>query len=159
MNRARVMSAIGVWAAIASAAPGCARVVDADRSDGTTGGAETVGVAAIEVGDCLNRPAQNDEFADITRVPCDDPHDLEVYHAFDVKGDEMPGPNEMTNLSKEGCLARFEDFVGIPYADSALELTYYVPVEGSWAEGDREVLCLIYEPGGRLTGSMKDADR
>jgi len=33
------------------------------------------------------------------------------------------------------------------------------PTEGSWSDGDREVLCLVYDPSAETVGSLAGAAR
>ena len=49
----------------------------------------------------------------------------------------------------------FEQFVGEAYLDSRFDFSYYYPTEASWSRGDREVLCVIYDPAGPVTGSLE----
>jgi hypothetical protein len=46
------------------------------------------------------------------------------------------------------------------YVVSELEIGTAVPTLESWADGDRDLSCLVLDPGGeQLTGSMRDAKR
>lgn len=113
----------------------------------------------LEVGDCFDDPTESGEVSEVPIVECADPHDNEVYAAFDYDGDTFPGDDAMSTAADEGCQDRFEDFVGIGYFESALYSTHLVPTEESWGNGDREIICVLYEPGEKLTGSMEGAAR
>ena len=117
-------------------------------------------VFTVSVGDCLSEAQSDGEVMDVPIVPCSEPHDAEIYHDFQVEGTEYPGDEEITRLADEGCLGAFEDFVGVPYDASKLEVTYYTPTEGSWNEvDDRLVSCMIMDPAGPTTDSLEGAER
>jgi hypothetical protein len=113
----------------------------------------------LEVGDCFDDPTESGEISEVPIVDCADPHDNEVYAAFDYDGDSFPGDDAMSTAADDGCQDRFEDFVGIAYLDSALYVTHLVPTSDSWDSGDREIICVLYEPNEKLTGSMEGAAR
>jgi hypothetical protein len=117
-------------------------------------------VFTVSVGDCLTEPAESGEVSDVPIVPCSEPHDAEIYHDFTLGGTEFPGDEEVTRLADEGCIAAFEGFVGLPFEQSTLELSYYSPTETSWNQlEDRLVSCLIFAPEGPSSGSLEDATR
>jgi hypothetical protein len=113
----------------------------------------------LAVGDCFDDPASGGEVSSVESVDCAEPHDNEVYAVYDYDGDEYPGEEAMTAAADEGCEARFEDYVGIGYFDSELYSTHLTPTQDSWDEGDREIVCVLYEPGVKLEGSMEGAAR
>jgi hypothetical protein len=65
----------------------------------------------------------------------------------------------MEAITDELCLDTFESYVGVAYADSALYAMPITPSESSFGDGDREYVCVLYEPDVRLTGSMEGANR
>jgi hypothetical protein len=114
----------------------------------------------VSVGDCLSEAASEGEVSAVPIVPCSEPHDAEIYHDFQLEGTDYPGDEQVTTLADEGCFAAFEDFVGVPYDASTLEMTYYPPTEGSWNEvDDRLISCLILDPEGQTTDSLEGAER
>jgi nicotinamide riboside kinase len=70
-----------------------------------------------------------------------------VYAAFNMVGADgasFPGNAVVEQAYAEGCLERFEPFVGREFATSQYDVTAVTPTEGSWTEfDDREILCLI----------------
>ena len=125
-------------------------------------GAGEVSALDLEAGLCFNDPGDEEQVRSVSRVACDQPHDNEVFAVFDYtgQGEEFPGQEALGGQADEECEARFEDYVGIPYADSALRATYLTPSEQTWADGDREIVCYLYERDEQqLTGSMKDSRR
>lgn len=124
-------------------------------------------VFTFEVGDCFNDPEgvdlEQEEGADLTSVgavPCNEPHDNEVIHLFDVEDeDEFPGTDALMEQA-ETCTGPFEQYVGISYDESELEIFPFVPTAESWERGDREIVCAVYLPEGqKLTGTVRDAAR
>ncbi|MFC0680674.1 septum formation family protein [Lysobacter korlensis] len=119
-------------------------------------------VFSIEVGDCVTQDvsAEAEEVSAVPVVPCSEPHDLEVYAEFTIDGEEYPGDEQADTLATEGCLAEFGEFVGLSYEQSALDYTFYRPTEESWNEADdRLVSCLVGDPAGQVSESLKGAAR
>lgn len=71
----------------------------------------------------------------------------------------MPSAAEVEGIVEDQGLAEFESFVGMPYDQSALEVTWLEPTEESWEAGDRELVCMITDPAGQTTGSLEGANR
>jgi hypothetical protein len=113
----------------------------------------------LSVGDCFDDPAAGGEISSVDAVDCAEPHDNEVYALYDYDGDSYPGVDAMGAAADEGCEARFEDYVGIAYLDSELFYTHLTPTQESWDDGDREIVCVLYEPNTKLEGSMEGAAR
>jgi hypothetical protein len=118
-------------------------------------------VFSIRVGDCFDdTETADDEIQSVAAVPCEEPHDNEVYAAFDIGGenDPFPGADALFARADEACFQPFEDFVGIAYEDSRLDFFPITPTAGSWDDGDREVLCTLYDFNlAKLTGTMRDS--
>ena len=60
-------------------------------------------------------------------------------------------------MAHEGCLERFETFVGKDYESSSLDIATLYPSQESWQrQNDREVICAVYDmEAEKLTGSVK----
>ena len=111
----------------------------------------------MRVGDCFDDGSTfDDENVDsVPGVPCSNPHDNEVYAVYDVAAASFPGEG-MADMAHEGCLARFEPFVGKDYESSSLDVATLYPSPESWQENDREVVCAVYDVDAKkLTGSVK----
>ena len=76
-----------------------------------------------------------------------------------MDGDEFPGADEVKAQAETECTSEFNTFVGVDYNVSALSYSYYYPTAESWAQGDREIICLIDDPAGQTTGTLKGAAR
>jgi hypothetical protein len=123
-------------------------------------GAGEVDVFDLRVGDCLADSAPRGvEVSSVQSVPCSEPHSEEIYAVVTLPEGEFPGTEAMDAQANELCVAEFESFVGLPYEESVLYLTYLTPTRESWSEGDREVVCSVYDPDGEVSGSLRGVER
>jgi hypothetical protein len=113
-------------------------------------------VFTLEVGTCFDDTDET-EISSVPEVECIEPHDNEVFAVFDyTETDTFPGSDAMNAAATDLCIARFQDYVGVAYADSPLEVFTIIPTEASWESGDREVICSLYNSNfTKLTGSMR----
>jgi hypothetical protein len=124
-------------------------------------------VMEVRVGDCFDDPddlpedGSMGETADVGAKPCSQPHDNEVYHSFDLEGEEYPGDEAVEELAFDGCEAAFEPFVGTPYEDSELDIFTLTPLEDGWEQlDDRTVICALFDLSGeQVTGSLEGSAR
>ncbi len=120
-----------------------------------------LGAFRIRLGDCVNGlgfSAETYEVESVTGVPCSEPHEAEVYLAFNMDGGSTyPGEQAVFADGDERCYNAFEPFVGRDYATSALDFTYLYPTKESWEQiDDREILCMIVSVDNSLiTGSSR----
>ena len=123
------------------------------------GGKESV--FALQPGDCYQDSADlydGSGASTIPVVPCDEPHDNEVYLAFSLEGEEYPGQFAVLDQVTTRCGSEFETYVGLPLDESELDITFLVPTPGSWNNGDRAVQCAVFARDlSKLTGSMRGA--
>lgn len=93
-------------------------------------------------------------------VECATAHTYEVFSSFLLPEGAFPGDDAIASAAQQGCDAAFPAFVGIPYDQSALNYQYVAPTEGTWADGDREISCLLYDPAVQeTTGSLAGSAR
>ena len=118
----------------------------------------------IQPGDCFDNTnslasEETGEVSSLPGVPCSQPHDNEVYAIFDLDQPTFPGSEEISELSFEACLDRFESFVGVDYESSSLDIAALYPSKESWSRhGDREVVCAVYDMNyEKLTGSTRNS--
>lgn len=128
--------------------------IDVNPSDGTD-----TDVFSIKVGDCLNDGNLEGQVTTTPVIDCAEPHDSEAYASVLVADGEYPGDQAIFDQADTECGAAFATYVGIDWSESSLNFSYYYPTTESWANGDREILCLVYDPAGQTTGSLKDAAR
>lgn len=116
----------------------------------------------IQLGDCLSDEglkggADGTEISGVHAVPCEDPHDDEVFAVLDLELDTFPEGDAMFDIAFDECLTRFEPFVGRGYQSSSLDIQVMYPTLQSWNEAnDREVVCVLFDVDhSTLEGSMK----
>lgn len=123
-----------------------------------------VSVFDVQVGDCLLAPEEvKAELPDLGRVPCDIPHQQELYAKITYVADGVaahddpyPGADALDTFAQGGCAQEFPGYVGLDYPDSGLWMTYLLPSARSWQQGeDRAVLCFVTTTGQSLTQSVK----
>ena len=157
--------AAGVIIAASLALSGCSALGDllsptAEERDenGTIVDGGTTDIFTLTVGDCLVEDGGT-QVSDVPTVPCDQPHAFEVYADTTMDPGEYPGEDAITAKADEVCGGAFDSFVGLAYADSALDYSYYFPTQESW-EGvdDRVISCIITDPSNsEITGSLAGA--
>ena len=92
--------------------------------------------------------------------PCAEAHDSEIFASTMLADGDFPGDDAVTTSVDDFCYGQFQAFVGMAYEQSALGLSYFMPSQESWdGMGDREVLCILVDPAGGVTGTMKGANR
>jgi len=178
MRRFVVRLAVAV---VAAAVPACSSDSDSGglvggaitTSSTTSGEAEesttvpdddpvTEDVFSLAVGDCFSNPLEGEEVQEVETVDCGVEHDGEVFAEFDVTADSdtFPGNDEVVAQSEQGCADRFEGFVGVATTDSTLDVLYLYPTEQSWDRlDDRQVLCIVGDSAGAITGTLEGAAR
>lgn len=117
-----------------------------------TAAACTTPIASADVGACLNIDDMGTtEITEIPTLDCGTEHDAQVVGKFNLSQDgDFPGTEGMRTEAEDGCLASFSDFVGTPFEESTLNMTYISPSQESWDSGDREILCVAYVDDGTL---------
>jgi hypothetical protein len=134
----------------------------AERDDeGVISEAGDLTVLKLQVGDCFDEPGTRspNETAEISSVDatlCSDPHDLEVFHTFELTAAELPNESALTSEVGERCMGAFEPYVGSSYEASELDIYFMWPSPESWGAGDRTVLCSVVKMNGtKLVGSAE----
>ena len=118
-------------------------------------------VFALQVGTCFNNPSTADEIENVSEVPCETAHDNEVFALVDFPGEEgepFPGREPISQFAEEQCRgALYSDYVGSGYNESRYFVSQLTPTQGSWDQGDREVVCIVFGNDEQLTGSVRGA--
>lgn len=149
---------------------GCSTATESvrDETGAITETNDTASVFEMEIGDCYDDPdstplsqqQEGDEVETLPAVPCTDGHVYEVYASTTMDDDEYPGEEATAGRADEACIADFEQYVGLPYDESELEVTYLYPTSSSWSLGDdREITCLALDPAGPISGTLEGARR
>jgi hypothetical protein len=132
----------------------CDNAERGDSGEIVDGGA--LDVFSMQVGDCF-QDSDDTEVADVKAVPCNQPHDNEVFFIFLAASGSWRGNDELEAEATQGCIEPFEAYVGSVYEESRLDYSWMTPTKSSWEQhGDREIVCLLYDFNyEKLTGSMK----
>lgn len=122
--------------------------------------ASDVPVKDLEAGECMTDSGTAAD-PNIEVIPCDEAHAFEVFATTELSEGNYPGTGEADAQTQEFCRSEFEEFIGVPYDDSELELQYFYPVESEWDDdGGRSVTCLVGLAGGEpSTGTLEDSER
>jgi len=150
--------AVLMIAALGPALAGCSGlfglVAGAPGGAAGTGGGTSVYV--LGVGDCFDDPPPGGLVQSVPVIPCERPHDNEVYALFDLDGHAFPGASTVLERSEKGCRPRLDAFLGTGASLRGYDFSYLHPTEDSWQRGDREVVCFAFAADrGKLTGSAK----
>lgn len=118
-------------------------------------------VVELRVGDCFDlEDATATEVADVDAKPCDEPHEFEMYFIGDMPDGDFPSESGFLAFFEDECMPAFEEFVGVPYEESQLDIYWLTPTEEGWAAGDRQVQCSVFHPvDDELTGSLEGSGR
>lgn len=163
MKPPRILFAAVAVAAVITTTSGCSLISNLlpgsepvrDESGQISETNDAADVFAIAVGDCLN-DVSGTQVSTVPVVPCGEPHQYEAFAAMNLPDGDYPEVDEITKQADEFCYGEFESYVGISYDESALDFSYFYPQTDSWANGDREILCLAYGDED-LSGSVKDS--
>lgn len=123
---------------------------------------EDVSPNTLQAGDCFNDPeaGSSTQVTELEAVPCDEPHDNEVFHVFDLDDGDFPGADEAKELGLDGCEPEIEAYIGATAQEAGLAIVPLTPTEQSWNDrDDRTVICALYKAdGSELTGSFEGGD-
>ena len=133
--------------------PALASAVDGEGSCGDVDAWFDLGYASdVTIGDCV-------DIDERTIVPCDEPHDGELYLQLDhpaERGVPYPGTRAIEAFGDEQCTVAFAGYVGRDYASSEYDFVYRYPDQPGWDANDREILCFVVNPDeSPLTGTVK----
>ncbi len=150
--RAGVVAA-GVAASVLLA--GCASGVRS--SAGQVTAPTTTDSFSVRVGDCLGK-LPTESTTQLQLLPCDQEHYWEAFATATLTGDDFPGNAAVREQAGEACDQAFATFVGVEADKSKLNLTMLTPTSETWTQaGDRAVVCLVGNPSGGVTGTLRDA--
>jgi len=140
---------VAIVLAAALAAVGCSSDQTTRDETGAIVEEGDLGVFAVQEGDCINIPSATNEISTFTGVACTEPHDGQVFAAFDYEADAFPGSATLQAAADEGCVERFETFIGVAYVESIYYMQTFIPTEDGWDTiDDREILCVVVPESG-----------
>lgn len=120
-------------------------------------------VLNLEVGQCTDQSvAGEDSVSSLPIVDCAESHTGEIYSLPQVPDGDFPGDAALQETAGQLCSGQdFQTYVGKPYQESAIYLSYLVPSDDTWENGDREIVCILTadEAGSASTGSLRGANR
>ncbi len=111
---------------------------DAKRGEsGDVVDAGNLSVFSFHAGDCFNSAESEEDAANVTAIPCDEPHEAEVYLLadFPAAGDApYPGVEAVEAFAEERCAEGFEPYVGLTYDRSSIYARFLYPTSDSWEQ-------------------------
>ena len=124
---------------------------------------QSTAATALRAGDCFLDPGI-EQLIDVDRVDCATPHEFEVIGKVTLTGAAFPGDAQVVADARLACEPVFVAYVGEPYEDSAWFINVFTPTAETWADGEREATCLVFQFNEdleirRLTGSANGTGR
>jgi hypothetical protein len=144
-KRSMLVAAVGVGAfvAVAFAVSFVLRAEDpaATPAVPTPTSGTVIGAESLAVGDCIVLPSE-DEFDDVRKLSCTEPHDAEVVFVGDHPDGEFPSDEAFESFVDAQCLPAFEAYTGSEFfGQDTLDLGWFTPTASAWGRGDREIVC------------------
>lgn len=103
-----------------------------------------ISVFSLQVGDCLNIPDKNaTKLGESSGVPCSQAHLYEVFAETTITDLTTYNKDAISTKASDFCSASFQTFVGIPVERSTLTISWLVPTQETWGEGDNEITCIL----------------
>lgn len=127
------------------------------HKDDTFIDAGVTGLLDIEVTECFSDPEYSDFAGEdvVIYTPCVDGADNQSY--MFVHAPESPWDREtVAELGWDECGKGFEQ-QWTSKEESGLDFYPILPTAETWADGDRAVMCAVYDPSGRLEDSVLPA--
>ncbi|MFN2484418.1 MAG: DUF4190 domain-containing protein [Candidatus Limnocylindria bacterium] len=108
-------------------------------ADGRINEAGLIDELSLVPGDCLNDPEEDAIL--LSALPCEQPHDAEVFARFRLAGDGWPGRGNIRRRATAGCRNRLEQLHPREYGALIDDVTYFSPDRFDWAIDDHDVIC------------------
>ncbi|MBW5485003.1 septum formation family protein [Streptomyces bambusae] len=124
------------------------------------------GIQDLRTGDCFNAEDDPKDYKEegsdivgltVNIVPCDQPHEGEVYAVLPLPDGPFPGMKKVISLANEKCSAKttLTDYVGAAEIPETLQIYFYAPQASSWDSGHRDLTCFLGDASGSSTGSVR----
>jgi len=148
------------WVGVVAAFAIGAAIFNAQRDDSgqiTKGG--TLAINELRVGDCFDpKDLDVEEANEVDVRRCDENHQFEMMFTGPMQDGGYPTEAQFEDFVGASCLPAFDEYVGVAYEASRLEVYWYFPVEGAWGDGDRLIQCAVYDPlDSQIVGSLRGA--
>jgi hypothetical protein len=108
-------------------------------------------IFSLRTGQCIDPHGQS-----ASVLPCDTPHDAEVFATFTLPDSKWPGDSAVQTAASSGCSTRLTAYIN-PQLAISLASTYVYPNAVAWQAGTRTVICEVTAASGQLTGSVRGA--
>jgi hypothetical protein len=107
-------------------------------------------IGSLQIGDCIDVPAENDSITQVQHRRCVEPHDAEVFFLLtDPAGSTESYPiigNHFIELAATQCLPAATRYMGVDFETRQdLDVGIFYPTLSSWNSGDRGVTCYLYK--------------
>jgi hypothetical protein len=127
-------------------------------------GQDTTAYQDLTVGTCIRTDVvtsgAQQTARGVPKVDCGGPHDAEVVLTTTSASPAYPGEAGMEAEAVRTCIPAFLAYTGSDPETTTLDLGAFVPLESTWASGDRTVVCFAYDPTRvPLVGSVKGSGR
>lgn len=96
----------------------------------------------LKTGMCFDEPDRTGDVGMVTARACDQPHEFQVFAAFDLDDADGPGP-EVDSTSYDRCVEEWQANDAFAELSMAEQLLYYTPTTQGWYDGDRAVVCMV----------------
>lgn len=122
-------------------------------SGGSSGGSSASSSGPVSaaldmyVGQCIQDPGEG-SISEVENAVCTKEHWGEVYHVATITSSRMPSDGDMDDMALDVCVDAFDAYVGRPYDESDLDITWYFPSRESWDDGDRSIQCIAFAMDG-----------
>jgi hypothetical protein len=111
-----------------------------------------VPLEAVRVGDCFNNPT-TESIDSLPELPCEQPHDLEVFDIYAMKAGAYPGDEQVYQSALDACQIHLSSYVAKSDL-GALDTDALTPERDTWNHGDRSVFCSLYRVDNtKITGT------
>jgi Septum formation len=150
------------WIPIVIVVVGAGILFAARRDDGgQIVGAGDMQVTDVRAGDCFDlKDPDDEEIEDVSAKPCTEPHEFEMFFVGNLPDGPFPADSVINAYLETECIPAFDAYVGMPYAQSQLDIFPLIPSPGGWSAGDHAVQCALFDPiDEELTSSMRNSGR
>ena len=110
----------------------------------------TTATKDLEVGQCYNTVSKDSggdqAIGEVVVVDCSKAHTYEVIAQTTFSNDikDFPKQQARDSLGQGFCLGEdFTKYVGIESGKTSYQVEYLTPGEGTWAQGDRKITCVV----------------
>lgn len=122
-------------------------------ANGVVRGERSISLARLEAGDCIKHlGVAVARYVDV--VPCDRPHNSEVFATYAMADGEWPGAEQVQAIATADCEKRYPQYAG-GELDSSTTVLGMGPADTSEWLGKRKVTCLTFRLSD-TTGSVRE---